>query len=315
MTKMNRIPFWCVLSSCWRYRFRRPNSRPRKCRSSFPGRRAAQRISIFRALAATTGKYLGKAVVIVNKPGGGGAVGYTEGAKAEPDGYTLTSAVTPLTILPHQVKTAFTYKNFDADHQRGRRSLHVPGEGGRPVEELQGVPGVCAQEPGHDHRRQLRGRRRGASGGPRISKGGRGEVQPHSLLRGRSLGDGPARRPCECGLGLPARGDQSGPGGKAPHHCPVCGQEVLHVPGCAHGEGAGDRFCHGHVARPGGPKGTPPDVIKKLHDAFKKGMEDPAFTGKAKDMAVNVAYMGPEPFGKLIARDHDFYGNLIKELK
>src|SRR5512137_2019666 len=55
---------------------------------------------IFRALGATTGKYLGKAVVVVNRPGGGGAVGYTEAAQARPDGHTLVSAVTPLTILP-----------------------------------------------------------------------------------------------------------------------------------------------------------------------------------------------------------------------
>ena len=68
---------------------------------------------IFRALAATTGKYLGKAVIVVNRPGGGSAVGYTEGAQAKPDGYTLVSAVTPLTILPHQVATVFTYKNFE----------------------------------------------------------------------------------------------------------------------------------------------------------------------------------------------------------
>src|SRR4030043_120015 len=68
---------------------------------------------IFRALAATTGQYLGKAVVVVNRPGGAGAVGYTECMQAKPDGYTLVSAITPLTILPHQVKTAFTSKNFD----------------------------------------------------------------------------------------------------------------------------------------------------------------------------------------------------------
>src|SRR3989304_5183988 len=68
---------------------------------------------IFRALGATTGKYLGKAVVVVNRPGGAGAVGYTEAMKAKPDGYILTAAVTPLTILPHQVTTAFTYKSFD----------------------------------------------------------------------------------------------------------------------------------------------------------------------------------------------------------
>src|SRR4030066_776862 len=68
---------------------------------------------IFRALAATTGKYLGKAVIVVNRPGGGGAVGVTEVAQAKPDGYTLLSAITPLTILPHQGKTTFTYKSFE----------------------------------------------------------------------------------------------------------------------------------------------------------------------------------------------------------
>src|SRR5574341_1726170 len=68
---------------------------------------------VFRALAASTSKYLGKAVVVVNKPGGGGAVGFTEAAQSRPDGYTLVTAITPLTILPHQVKTAFTYQNFE----------------------------------------------------------------------------------------------------------------------------------------------------------------------------------------------------------
>ena len=68
---------------------------------------------IFRALAATTAKYFGQAVVVVNRPGGTGAVGYTEVMQAKPDGYTLVSAITPLTILPHQVTTAFTYKSFE----------------------------------------------------------------------------------------------------------------------------------------------------------------------------------------------------------
>ncbi|HQK89248.1 MAG TPA: tripartite tricarboxylate transporter substrate-binding protein [Acidobacteriota bacterium] len=52
---------------------------------------------VFRALAAGTSKHLGKAVVVVNKAGGGGAVGYTEAMQARPDGYTLVTAVTPLT--------------------------------------------------------------------------------------------------------------------------------------------------------------------------------------------------------------------------
>jgi tripartite-type tricarboxylate transporter receptor subunit TctC len=62
-------------------------------------------------------------------------------------------------------------------------------------------------------------------------------------------------------------------------------------------------------------KGTPPDVIKKLHDAFKKGMEDPVFIKNAKDMAVNLRYLGPEAFGKLMAHNDEFYGKLVKEIK
>ena len=67
---------------------------------------------VFRALAVSSQKYLGKAVVVVNKPGGG-AVGFTDAAQAKPDGYTLVTAITPITILPHQVKTAFTYRDFE----------------------------------------------------------------------------------------------------------------------------------------------------------------------------------------------------------
>jgi tripartite-type tricarboxylate transporter receptor subunit TctC len=62
-------------------------------------------------------------------------------------------------------------------------------------------------------------------------------------------------------------------------------------------------------------KGTPPDVIKKLHDTFKQGMDDPVFRKNAKDMVVNLSYLGPEDFGKLMASDHEFYGKLVKEIK
>jgi tripartite-type tricarboxylate transporter receptor subunit TctC len=58
-------------------------------------------------------KRLGVSIVVSNKTGGSGAAGAEYVANAKPDGYILTSAVTPLTILPHQVKTAFTYKDFE----------------------------------------------------------------------------------------------------------------------------------------------------------------------------------------------------------
>jgi len=56
-------------------------------------------------------------------------------------------------------------------------------------------------------------------------------------------------------------------------------------------------------------------VIKKLHDAFKQGMDDPAFIKNAKDMVVNLSYLGPEAFAKLMASDDEYYGKLVKEIK
>ena len=56
---------------------------------------------------------LGAAVVLVNKPGGGGAVGMDGVAKARPDGYTLAATVrSTLTILP-ATQPDVTYKIAD----------------------------------------------------------------------------------------------------------------------------------------------------------------------------------------------------------
>jgi tripartite-type tricarboxylate transporter receptor subunit TctC len=63
------------------------------------------------------------------------------------------------------------------------------------------------------------------------------------------------------------------------------------------------------------PKGTPPEAIRALHDAFRKGMQDPAFVKNAADMSVTLTYVGPEEFGKLMAADHERFGKLVAEIK
>jgi tripartite-type tricarboxylate transporter receptor subunit TctC len=99
---------------------------------------------VFRALAASSQKYLGKAVVVMNKPGGGGAVGFTDAKQAKPDGYTLVTAITPITILPHQVKTAFTYRDFEPII-----NVVIPdARSGRRREDLAGVPDYARKNPG-----------------------------------------------------------------------------------------------------------------------------------------------------------------------
>lgn len=53
-----------------------------------------------RPLAASMEKTLGQPVLIINRPGAGGAVGTTVAAKAAPDGYTILMTLSSISIFP-----------------------------------------------------------------------------------------------------------------------------------------------------------------------------------------------------------------------
>src|SRR5688572_23811244 len=53
-----------------------------------------------RPLAASMEKTLGRPVLVVNRPGAGGAVGTTAAAKSAPDGYTILMSLSSVSIFP-----------------------------------------------------------------------------------------------------------------------------------------------------------------------------------------------------------------------
>jgi tripartite-type tricarboxylate transporter receptor subunit TctC len=61
-------------------------------------------------------------------------------------------------------------------------------------------------------------------------------------------------------------------------------------------------------------KGTPPAVVKTLHDAFKKALEDPAVIEQARKLNLPIAYLGPEDSRKQINESYDTFGKLLTEL-
>lgn len=59
-------------------------------------------------------KELGKPVVVINKPGGGGVVGTTFVAKAKKDGYTLINAgLSNVLVTPNYTKTPYDFDSFE----------------------------------------------------------------------------------------------------------------------------------------------------------------------------------------------------------
>lgn len=66
-----------------------------------------------RSLAPFIETYLGGSITVVNKPGAGGEVGFTEISQAEPDGYTIGFLNTPnLVTIPIERDTRYELENF-----------------------------------------------------------------------------------------------------------------------------------------------------------------------------------------------------------
>jgi len=270
---------------------------------------------IFRALAATSGKYLGKPVVVVNKPGGGGAVGYTEGMKAAPDGYILTAAVTPMTILPHQVTTAFTYKNFEPILNVVSDPSMFLIRSDAPWKSLKEFLDYAKQNPD-----MITVGNSGAGGGVHLVALAFEKAAGVKFNHIPFSGGGPSVTALLGGhvnavSVSPPEGIPQVQAGKLKIIALFAEKRLAMFPDVPTVKEQGINFAMGMWRGLAAPKGTPPDIIKKLHDAFKQGMDDPVLKKNATDMAVNLDYLGPEAFGKLIAGDHDFYEKLVKGMK
>ena len=66
-----------------------------------------------RLLAAGMSKQLGQTVLVVNRPGAGGAIGYKYVASQKPDGYSLVWNSNSISTTYHSGQLAFDYKAFD----------------------------------------------------------------------------------------------------------------------------------------------------------------------------------------------------------
>jgi len=66
-----------------------------------------------RLLAEGMSKHLGASVIVVNRPGAGGAIGYRYVAAQKPDGYSLVWNSNSISTTYHSGQLAFDYKAFD----------------------------------------------------------------------------------------------------------------------------------------------------------------------------------------------------------
>src|SRR5262245_63165877 len=95
---------------------------PTWAQDAYPAKRPIEFVVLFpagssadvtaRVLAEGMAKHLGTQIVVVNRPGGGGAVGYRYAAAQAPDGHHLVWNSNSISTTYHTGMLSFDYKSF-----------------------------------------------------------------------------------------------------------------------------------------------------------------------------------------------------------
>ena len=63
-----------------------------------------------------------------------------------------------------------------------------------------------------------------------------------------------------------------------------------------------------------GPKNLPQPIVQKVHDVFKKAMEDPEYVAILKKFDMMPAYLGPMDLAKTLRKELDQVGKIVQKV-
>lgn len=259
----------------------------------------------FRVLAETTSRHLGKPVIVENKPGGGGTVGpATMAATAKPDGYTLSQIPLGVLRLPHMMKASWDpLKDFSYIINLSGYTYGIVVKKDAPWKTMKELVAYAKANPGK----------------VTYSTPGVGTLQHVTMEK-------IARKEEIKWIHVPSKGGIEVITAVMGGHVMVGAETTGWAPQVESGDlrllviWAGQRnnkwpdvptlqeLGYGIVASSpfgiAGPKGMDPKVVKVLHDAFKKGMEDPAFQKTLDKFFMVPLYKNTKDYTSLI---HDLY--------
>jgi len=254
---------------------------------------------VLRAFAESASRTLGQPIVVESKPGAGGTVAPIAVKSAKPDGYTLTQLAISVFRIPHMQKTPqldamrdFTYIINMTGYTFG---LVVPA--GAPWKSLKEFVEDAKKNPG------------------KIDYGSTGTgTTPHLVMEefaakaGIKLTHVPFKGSADMmtailGGHIQAASDSTG---WAPHveagklrllvtYGSKRTKKWPDVPTLAE---LGYDTVSDSPFGIGGPPGMDPSIVKTLHDAFRKALDDPKVTAILDRFDQSVIYMGPEEYTK-----------------
>ena len=266
-----------------------------------------------RHLADGMAKSLGVPVPVVNRTGGGGAIGYSHVQQQKPDGHSIIWNSNSVSTNYHSGIMSFDYKAFDAVARVSVETPAIAVRNDAPWKTLKEFVAYAKANPGK----------------VRIGNSGTGSHTHFvaSALFGTAdakvinvpFGEGQAVVNL---LGSRIEGVVQLPAALVAH-VKSGDLRVLAVLGTKRDPIFPDAPTAKELGFPvtldmwrgiAVPGGTPKPIIAKLQDAIKQSVETPAFSDAGKSIGFTPAYLPAADFGQLIATDDARLAQLMDEL-
>ncbi len=267
-----------------------------------------------RALAMAAKNYLKQPIICENKAGGGGTVGPTLVVSKPPDGYTIGISHGAVTIAWHMGKLNFN--PLEDTTPIIRYSAYVFGlvvRADAPWKTIQELVKYAKQNP-----------QKVSYGSPGVGTNPHLALEDLSMLTGIQLIHMPFKGGAESNTALlgghvdaVSDGASWGPlvdAGKFRLLVTYGEQRMARYPTAPTFKEAGYDLIYSSPLQIVGPKGMPKPIVAKLHDAFKKAMEDPDYLSVLKKYDMTVSYLSPEGLDKAVRQESEQIKRVVQKL-
>lgn len=273
---------------------------------------------VARAIAPFIEKYLGNnaKIVIQNRPGAGGEIGFAALANAAPDGYTLGFINTPNVItIPIERKAQYSVDKFELlaniVDDPGNFSVHNDS----PIRSLKDLAAAAKARPGEltvgttgvgsdDHLALLLFQKIAGVKFNHIPMKGAADVKGGIIgkqIDVAAMNIGEAMQAAAGGAPMRQLGTMSLKRSSLSPDVPTFAEQ-------------GYSFEMASLRGIAAPKGMPADIRRQLVQAIERAAKDPEFQAKAVQYYAPLRYLGPDEFSKVFRQTEEDFRKLWTEL-
>lgn len=269
---------------------------------------------VFRTLGSVFQDYSGgQPQLVKNVPGSASVTGVTEYMSVKPDGYNVLTWNGAQTIKTHMLNTPYEADEFKPVIKCISNYTYILVPYDSPFQTINDLVDYAKANPG-----RLTMGHAGTGGGGHFS------LIRFSMAAGIELkdvpfkGGGPAAQgllagDTETSMNIPPEGLSNVKGGQLRALCVLAPERLEQLPDVPTAREMGIDVVYFQSRGVVVHKDTPDAVVQRLHDIYKKTLEDPEVIQKFYDMLISVTYAGPEEYGKEIVEESAMFKKVIME--